>query len=124
MTNNEFPVSEDELHAYVDGELPADRFGAVEAWLRTHPEAAAQVAAWRTMSDQLHAKYDGVADEPVPAHLNVDILSRPPRRVAYAAIAATLAAFLIGGGAGYVLRGANAQPGGSDNSGGAAPGIE
>ena len=26
-------VSEDELHAYVDGELPAERRGVVESWL-------------------------------------------------------------------------------------------
>jgi anti-sigma factor RsiW len=31
-------ISEDELHAYVDGELPADRRGAVEAWLAAHAE--------------------------------------------------------------------------------------
>jgi len=34
------PVTEDELHAYVDRELPADRMLAVEAWLATHPEDA------------------------------------------------------------------------------------
>ncbi len=110
MINSNIPVTEDELHAYVDGELPADRLEAVKEWLKAHPDAAAQVAAWREMSDTLHAKYDRVADEPVPPHLNIDLLSRPPRRWAYAAIAATLAALLIGGGAGYELRGANAQP--------------
>ncbi|HEY0235695.1 MAG TPA: anti-sigma factor [Afipia sp.] len=110
MTNCNIPVTEDELHAYVDGELPADRLEAVKDWLAAHPDAAVQIAQWRTMSDTLHMKYDCVADEPVPAHLNIDLLSRPPRRWAYAAIAATLAAFVIGGGAGYELRGANAQP--------------
>lgn len=110
MTNSNIPVTEDELHAYVDGELPADRIEAVKDWLAAHPDAAAQVAAWRAMSDSLHAKYDHVADEPVPAHLNIDALSRPPRRWAYAAIAATLAAFVIGGGAGYAMRGGGAPP--------------
>ena len=33
MTDRNTPVTEDELHAYVDGELPADRRDAVEAWL-------------------------------------------------------------------------------------------
>ena len=41
-------ISEDELHAYVDGELPADRRNAVEAWLAAHADDAARVAAWRT----------------------------------------------------------------------------
>ena len=30
MTERKIAVTEDELHAYVDGELPADRRGAVE----------------------------------------------------------------------------------------------
>jgi anti-sigma factor RsiW len=29
MTDRDQTISEDELHAYVDGELPADRRGAV-----------------------------------------------------------------------------------------------
>lgn len=110
MTDNNIPVTEDELHAYVDGELPADRLEAVKDWLHAHPDAAAQVDGWRAMSEALHEKYDRVADEPVPPHLTIDALSRRPRRWAYAAIAATLAAFLIGGAAGYELRGARAQP--------------
>ncbi|MBX9711837.1 MAG: anti-sigma factor [Xanthobacteraceae bacterium] len=110
MTDINIPVTEDELHAYVDGELPPDRRAAVEAWLVAHPDAAAQVASWRAMSELLHAKYDSVADEPVPKRLDVERLGFTPRKWMYGAIAATLAAFLIGGGAGYVARGAGAQP--------------
>jgi anti-sigma factor RsiW len=109
MTNSNIPVTEDELHAYVDGELPADRIEAVKIWLASHPDAAAQVASWRAMSDLMHAKYDSVADEPVPKRLNVERLGFTPRKWMYGAIAATLAAFLIGGGAGYVVRGDAAQ---------------
>jgi anti-sigma factor RsiW len=109
MTDPNIPVTEDELHAYVDGELPAERREAVEAWLATHHDVAAQVSSWRMQSDMLHAKYDSVADEAVPPHLNIDLLSRPPRQWAYALVAATLAALIIGGGAGYELRGRSAQ---------------
>ena len=38
MIDRDSPVTEEELHAYVDGELPADRQEAVAAWLATHPE--------------------------------------------------------------------------------------
>ena len=41
MTDPNIPVTEDELHAYVDNELPAERRGDVEAWLATHPDDAA-----------------------------------------------------------------------------------
>ncbi|MGB6661939.1 MAG: anti-sigma factor, partial [Xanthobacteraceae bacterium] len=32
MIDRDQIVGEDELNAYVDGELPAERLGAVEAW--------------------------------------------------------------------------------------------
>ncbi|TKT70313.1 anti-sigma factor [Afipia massiliensis] len=110
MTDHNIPVTEDELHAYVDNELPAERRLAVEAWLAAHPDDAARVTSWRTMSDALHAKYDAVADEPVPPRLSVDQLSRPPRRWMVGAIAASLLAFAVGGGVGWAVRGASATP--------------
>ncbi len=66
MTEPNMPVTEDELHALVDNELPADRRAAVENWLETHPEDAARVASWRTIGNALHARYDAVADEAIP----------------------------------------------------------
>lgn len=103
------PITEDELHAYVDGELPLERCEAVDAWLAAHPDDAARVYQWRAMSDMLHEKYGSVADEPVPVHLNPDRLDARPRQWIYMTVAATLAAFVIGGGAGYALRGATTQ---------------
>ena len=41
MTEPKIAVTEDELHAYIDNELPAERRGDVEAWLTTHPDDAA-----------------------------------------------------------------------------------
>jgi hypothetical protein len=43
MTDPKIPVTEDELHAFVDNELPAERRGDVEAWLAAHPEDAERV---------------------------------------------------------------------------------
>ena len=110
MTDTNIPVTEDELHAYVDNELPAERRAAVEAWLATHADDAERVTSWRAMSDALHAKYDAVMDEPVPARLSVDQLSRAPRRWMMGAIAASLLAFAAGGGAGGMAHGASAKP--------------
>src|SRR5882757_6807025 len=61
MTDPKIPVTEDELHAYVDDELPAERRGDVEAWLAGHPDDAARVQSWRTMAEALHARYGCVA---------------------------------------------------------------
>src|SRR5207253_10385390 len=110
MTDRNIPVTEDELHAYVDNELPAERSSDVEAWLASHPDDAARVQSWRAMAEALHARYDSVIDEAVPKRLDIERLVQQPRKWVYGAIAAALAAFIIGGGAGWLARGATAGP--------------
>jgi anti-sigma factor RsiW len=110
MTEPKIPVTEDELHAYVDNELPAERRADVEAWLAGHPDDAERVRSWLSMADALHARYDSVADEAVPKRLEIERLVRQPRRWIYGAIAATLAAFIAGGSVGWAMRGASASP--------------
>lgn len=110
MTEPKIPVTEDELHAFVDNELPPERRGDVEAWLATHLEDAERVQSWRTMADALHARYDAVADEPVPKRLEIERLVRQPRKWMYGAIAATLLAFIAGGSTGWLARGVAASP--------------
>ena len=73
MTDPNIPVTEDELHAYIDNELPAERRGDVETWLASHPDDAARVQSWRAM-------------------------------------AAMLAAFIAGGGVGWLAHGVSAAP--------------
>src|SRR6267154_1007363 len=115
MTNRNIPVTEDELHAYVDNELPAERRGDVEAWLAAHPDDAARVQSWRAMAEALHARYDAVVDEAVPKRLEIERLVQQPRQWMYGAVAATLAAFILGGGTGWVARGAAAAPSAFEN---------
>ena len=110
MTDPNIPVTEDELHAYVDNELPAERRGDVEAWLAAHPDDAARVQSWRSMAEALHARYDSVIDEAVPKRLEIERLVQQPRKWFYGAVAATLAAFVVGSGAGWMARGAVAAP--------------
>ena len=112
MNDREHTVSEDELHAYVDGELDAERRGAVEAWLATHPEDAAKVAAWRQQAELIRARYGSVADEKPPARLDVARLARRrTQRIAALAAAAVIAALLVGGAAGWLARGAEVASG-------------
>jgi anti-sigma factor RsiW len=110
MTDPKIPVTEDELHAYIDNELPAERRGDVEAWLATHPDDAERVQSWRAMAEALHARYGHVANEPVPKRLELEQLVRPPRKWVYGAIAASLLAFVAGGGTGWLAHGAAATP--------------
>jgi len=115
MIDRDAPVTEDELHAFVDGELPADRREAVAAFLANHPEDAAKVAAWRAQMDEIRTRYGAVADEPVPERLKLDYVMRTPRGGRSwmgMAAAAAVAAFVIGGAAGWMARGASAAPNG------------
>jgi anti-sigma factor RsiW len=110
MTEPRIPVTEDELHAYVDNELPAERRSDVEAYLAGHPDDAERVQSWRAMAEALHARYDSVADEAVPRRLEIERLVRQPRKWIYGAVAATLMAFIGGGAGGWLARGAVASP--------------
>jgi anti-sigma factor RsiW len=60
-------VSETELQAYADGRLPEARRAAVEAWLAEHPEEAERIAAYRRLSEEVRAAYEGMLSEPVLA---------------------------------------------------------
>src|SRR5215831_19108827 len=107
MIDRDSPVTEDELHAYVDDEIAADRRGAVEAWLASHPEDAAHVAQWRAQADAIRAHYGMLASEPVPARFDLDKLARGAR--SWRAIAAAvIMAFLAGGVVGWMAHGASA----------------
>src|SRR5260370_9727766 len=110
MTDGKMPVTEDELDAAAEKELPAERRGDVEAWLATPPDDAERVRSWRAMADALHARYDAVADEPIPKRLEIERLVRQPRKWIYGAIAATLVAFIAAGGVGWLARGVAASP--------------
>src|SRR5512144_1616038 len=101
MIDREPPVTEEELHAYVDGELAADRRAAVEQWLAGHAEDAARVAAWRAQADAIRARYGAVASDPVPARFDLDRLARQGRKWSRLAAAAVIAALLLGTGAGW-----------------------
>lgn len=106
MIDHDVPVTEDELHAYVDGELPADRRAGVEAWLATHPDDMARVTAWRSLADSIRARYGAVASEPIPARLNLRQIDRAGRSWRGLAAAAAVGAFVLGGLAGWFARGA------------------
>src|SRR5258708_29759436 len=108
MVDHNTTVTEDELHVYVDGELPADRREAVETWLSSHPDDAARVAAWRAQAEAIRARYGAVIHEPIPNHLALGKIMRDRRSWSTVAAAAAVVAFVIGGVAGWMARGASA----------------
>lgn len=98
------PVTEAELHAYVDGGLSEDATTEIEAWLRVHPEDAERMRAYSEQNAALRSLYNSVLDEPVPAGL-LAVHSNAWRR--YAAVAAV---FALGIGLGWMVRGMFVTP--------------
>ncbi|MBX9933440.1 MAG: anti-sigma factor [Methylobacterium sp.] len=100
MSADHRPVGEDDLHAWIDGCLPVGRVEIVEAYLATHPEAAAKAAADREGNAQLRARLAAVAEEPIPARLQVANLVAAGRnrwRRRFGAVAAAMAWIVLGG---------------------------
>jgi anti-sigma factor RsiW len=101
MKNNS-PVTETELHAFIDGQLDAARRAAVEAYLATNPAEAERMRAYERQNEQLHTLFDGTLDEPVPEALRIKPGRRALQPMRYAAL---LAAAVVGGVLGWALRG-------------------
>ncbi|HYD64498.1 anti-sigma factor [Azospirillum sp.] len=111
----EEPVTDADLHAWLDGELPEERRPAVERHLQANPDAARRVAAYREQRTLMMTAFGPLIDRPVPDAL------KPPfgrRRAGWGrgrpwmalAMAASLLLFVAGGAAGWLARGW-AEPG-------------
>ena len=108
------PVDDDDLHAFVDGLLDAARRRQVQDHLDRHPPAARQVHDLRAQRQALRGLFAGVADEPMPARLDLRRIvaeqARPERRSWPWLIAAALALTTgLGGAAGWWAHGAVAE---------------
>jgi anti-sigma factor RsiW len=105
---SERPITEDALHAYVDNALDEARRAEVAAYLKDHPQVAARVKSYEAQRGSLRSALDPIADEPIPANLNLAHLierrSRP--QPSWRPAAAAAAVFLtIGLSGGWFLRG-------------------
>ena len=97
------PITEADLHAWVDGQLSAERAREIEAYLSTHRDEAERLEAYRAQKRELHALFDPVLEEPLPERLVA--AARPPARGSVRRVAAAVAIAVLGGAAGWTLRG-------------------
>jgi anti-sigma factor RsiW len=103
------PVTEDDLHAYVDQVLEPERRAEVADYLSQHPDVARRVAGFAGQRDLLRAALAPIAEEPLPPELNLSrIIEQRSRRPVVTRWAAMAAAVLlcIGGIVGWGMRGA------------------
>jgi anti-sigma factor RsiW len=104
---NHRPITEDDLHAYVDHALEPERRAEVASYLVDHPDVAKRAAAFADQRDLLRSALAPVADEPLPAELTLSRIIEGRRRRASPlgwAVAAMLL-LSVGGAGGWVLRG-------------------
>ena len=96
------PITDTDLHAWLDGELTPERRAEVEAWLRDHAEDAARVRLWAADREVLRLQFDAMLAEPVPQRL-LDVVAspraaEPPWRRWAAAVALLAAGGVVGAG--------------------------
>jgi len=92
-------VGDEDLHAWLDGELDLDEAAGTERRLSARPDEAARAMAYRAQVTGLHALYDPVLDEPIPERLLAPLrVAGPQARTAagYLLPAAAAAAAAVG----------------------------
>lgn len=107
------PVSDADLHAYVDDQLSPGRRADVEAWLVANPEDALRVTAWQAQARDLRAHFAPELSDPVPPAMAALFLARQRRDHALRRalqIAAVLLVAVVAGGGGWWTRGLMAPP--------------
>lgn len=103
---SQLPVTEADLHAYVDGFVSESRRAEIAGYLALRPEELERINAYREQNDALRALFSPVIDEPVPARITSNMMHWMDR---YGRYAAGLLIALAGGAGGWVLHGAT-QP--------------
>jgi len=76
MSDRELEVTDALLLGFADGRLTDNERVAVERYLASHPDKAAELAHWQRQNEALQALFGPVASEPVPARLDPHLIAR------------------------------------------------
>jgi anti-sigma factor RsiW len=102
------PITEDDLHGYIDHALDPTRRAAVQDYLDSHPDVAARTAAYERQRDALRSALRPIAEEPIPPQLNPRHIAEQRRRawdLPWRSMAAAVLMLVVGGTGGWTLRG-------------------
>lgn len=99
-------MREENLHAYVDGQLDAARRAEVEDWLAENPDEQARMADLQKQNAMLHALFDPVLTEPVPLAMQRKAPSR--WKMPQLRFAAAVGWMVLGGAIGWAIHGKDA----------------
>lgn len=101
------PITEDDLHAYIDGLLNDDRRSEVSAYFEQHPDVAERFASYNDHRAEIRAAFDPVSSEPVPTRLNlahIIVANRSSRWPSWRSAAAAAVLMVAAGVGGWSLR--------------------
>jgi anti-sigma factor RsiW len=101
------PITEDDLHAYVDAALDPTRRTEIDVYLDAHPDVAVRVQGYVRQRADLRAALRPIAEEPVPPELNLARMVEMRRRTTvgwWRAMAAVLL-LCLGAAGGWSLHG-------------------
>lgn len=104
--SDQSPMPEDELHAYVDGQLDDARRAEVQRHLQDNPDVARRVASWGAQREALRRAFGGVT-APIPPRLDMQRLMQQrltPRWQPWQIAASIVLVFALGGVAGWFGR--------------------
>lgn len=107
MNQENSHVSEEDLHAYADGQVDAARRAEVESWLASHPADQARVEEVQKQNAMLHALFDPVLAEPVPMSMQRKAAAR--WKMPQLRHAAAVGWMVLGGAIGWAMHGADTK---------------
>ena len=100
MSDQQTPISEEDIHAYVDGVLSDERREQVERAIESNPALAARISDYFSLNNMFHERYDRVLNEPVPARLRMPQKRRWLSAANWPQFAGMAAALVLGIGIG------------------------
>jgi anti-sigma factor RsiW len=106
------PITEADLHGFVDHQLDSARRSEVQSYLDNHPEIAARIATFGRQREALRAAAAPIADEPIPPQLNLrDLMEgrRQSQTWSWRSAAASVLLMVVGGAGGWSLRGTTVE---------------
>ena len=108
MNLDERPVGEDDLMAWVDGRLTADRVSVVERYLDANVAVRNRLVADREIAETIRQRLAPIAAAPLPARLRIDTITanrRQAMRNRLGMAAACLCLVTVSATGGWIARG-------------------
>jgi anti-sigma factor RsiW len=112
MTNR--PITEEDLHGFIDQSLNPGRAAEVSSYLEAHPDVSTRINGYAEQRVSLRAALAPIAEEPLPPELNLARMIAQQgwrRQVSWSGMAAAaVVLFCLGGAGGWSLHGFRQAP--------------